>query len=963
MSALLRIEAVFVVAVKRLFSQRGLALAIMLGLVTAVALTMSIPLYTDAVYNRVLLEEVSAQEKTARRPPFAFMFSYIGAWSKPVTWEKVQAVDQYLSTETSQALGLPRKLLVRHFTTDNFKLFPQSNTAYASTKDPLAWVNFAFTQDLEKHITLVEGRFPSVAPASPESPVEALMSESLALTLGARAGEDYITFVRRATTKGEQAYQIPVRVVGIWKPTDSQESYWFWAPTSLEDLLMVPEGTLVGRLNPTLDNAVYLAVWYLIMDGTNVRSGDALSLLGRINGVMQRADTLLPATQLTVSPAEALQKYRQIAGQLTLMLYVFSIPIMGLLLAFIGLVVGLSVGRRRNEIAVLRSRGATTLQVVGIAALEALLLGALALVLGIPFSHLIALIIGKTRSFLDFSAPSNLHPGLTQAVLQFGLVMVGLTILAQVMPTISAARHTIVTYKQERARTLQPPWWQRAWLDVLLLIPAAYGAYLLRKQGSIVLPLADKAISQDLFQNPLLFLVPALGIFALALFIVRILPHVMAALAWLASHTPSVGLLLAARQLARTPGFYTAPMVLLVVTLSLSTFTASLAQTLDRHLYDQTYYQTGADISLSDSGESTEMPGMVGGMTGGSKTVAPSDQDSGPRWLFRPVSDYLSLPGVQAVTRIGRVTAQSEETKPGTLIGVDRVDVPGVGYWRRDFALTSLGALMNNLAVVPDGVLASNSFLKQQGRAVGDTLPLQVSVYGQSIKLDLKIAGSFDLFPTWYPEDDGPLFVVNLDYLFEQAGGLFPYHVWIRSSPNVNYVQFREAVDKLNVRTSSLNIARQEIVDEQRRPERQGLFGVLSVGFGAAALLTVLSFLLYALFSFRSRFIELGVLRAIGLSAGQMTMFLAWELAFLLLVGLAAGTGLGVWASKLFIPYLQVGAKATDLIPPYVVEIAWPELFRIYILFGLLFVVALGTLAALLMRMQIFQAVKLGETT
>jgi putative ABC transport system permease protein len=164
------------------------------------------------------------------------------------------------------------------------------------------------------------------------------------------------------------------------------------------------------------------------------------------------------------------------------------------------------------------------------------------------------------------------------------------------------------------------------------------------------------------------------------------------------------------------------------------------------------------------------------------------------------------------------------------------------------------------------------------------------------------------------------------------------------------------------MRASSLDIARQKIVDEQRRPERQGLFGVLSVGFGAAALLTVLGFLLYALFSFRRRFIELGVLRAIGLSAGQMASFLAWELAFLLLVGLAAGTGLGVWVSKLFIPYLQVGAKATDLIPPYVVEIAWPEIFRIYILFGLLFVFALGTLAALLMRMQIFQAVKLGET-
>ncbi len=134
------------------------------------------------------------------------------------------------------------------------------------------------------------------------------------------------------------------------------------------------------------------------------------------------------------------------------------------------------------------------------------------------------------------------------------------------------------------------------------------------------------------------------------------------------------------------------------------------------------------------------------------------------------------------------------------------------------------------------------------------------------------------------------------------------------------------------------------------------------MGFGAAALLTVLGFLLYALFSFRRRFIELGMLRAIGLSAWQMTMFLAWELAFLIITGLTVGTGLGYWASELFIPYLQVGSGPAARIPPFLVQIAWPAIFRIYALFGLLFIVALVVLAVALLRMKIFQAVKLGET-
>ena len=49
--------------------------------------------------------------------------------------------------------------------------------------------------------------------------------------------------------------------------------------------------------------------------------------------------------------------------------------------------------------------------------------------------------------------------------------------------------------------------------------------------------------------------------------------------------------------------------------------------------------------------------------------------------------------------------------------------------------------------------------------------------------------------------------------------------------------------------------------------------------------------------------------------------------------------------------------------PPYEVQIAWPAIYRIWALFGGLFVIALAALAALLLRMRVFQAVKLGETT
>ncbi len=128
-------------------------------------------------------------------------------------------------------------------------------------------------------------------------------------------------------------------------------------------------------------------------------------------------------------------------------------------------------------------------------------------------------------------------------------------------------------------------------------------------------------------------------------------------------------------------------------------------------------------------------------------------------------------------------------------------------------------------------------------------------------------------------------------------------------------------------------------------------------------MLTVLGFILYAMFSFRRRFIELGMLRAVGLSARQMAALLASELIFLIAIGLLVGTALGVLFSRWFIPFLQVGASLSALYPPFIVEVAWGSIVQMYVLFGLLFIGALSVLAALLMRMKIFQAIKLGETT
>ncbi len=164
MSAIFRIWAVFIVTAKRILSNRGLVLAHMFGLVVSIALTMSIPLYTNSIYYRIFNEKLSLgdsiTQEEKRRPAFAFMFRYIGSWSGPIEWEDVQPLDEYLSGPGQSALGLPNRLLVRHFTTDSFRLFPSGNLELYTLSEPLAWVKFSTFSDFEQHVDLVEGNFP-----------------------------------------------------------------------------------------------------------------------------------------------------------------------------------------------------------------------------------------------------------------------------------------------------------------------------------------------------------------------------------------------------------------------------------------------------------------------------------------------------------------------------------------------------------------------------------------------------------------------------------------------------------------------------------------------------------------------------------------------------------------------------------------------------------------------------------
>ena len=897
MRSTLRIRAIFIVAVKRLLAQPLLSLATIVGLTVAVALVLTIPIYSESVAFRILTERLTEGPDRINRPPFSFLFSYIGSWNQPVNWEDIGGLDSYLREKGGDELGLRTTRIVRHVETQNFRLYPADETNYRDENRSLDYVSFGTTENIESQVELVEGNFPAPADPDPNSVIEVMIHEEFASEYGMQIGEIYSGYNWRLDT--DDPMQITaIRIAGIWRPRDDESEFWFYRPNVFEDILLIDEATYVNRLAPHTESEVNLAIWYLVTDGSGVNTSRVDELLRRHNETEKIADQYLPGTYIQASPEEELRPYQRIVTVLTLTLTVFSIPIVALLVAFLVMLVGLVVDGQRNETAVMRSRGTSPFQVVGLTTVEGIIMGLIALVIGMIMATAFTQLIGTTRSFMDFRWGHQFIVSIPPTIGSTIALALAFTILIRVVPTISSARHTIVSYKMDKSRLLQRPWWQRLGVDILLLALIGYFYYQVVQQGGLVDVEGGARNIDDAYNQPFVFLLPPLTIFALTLFILRFLPPILRFMAWLIQWSNSVGLLIVTRQLERSPGAYYLPLILLVSTISLGIYTASFARTIDRYLYEQQYYKVSADMSVRVFSQTAS--GIPGG--GGGNEEPPA---------YMHISEFTSMPHVINATRIGEYTAKARLTMTsveGTFIGIDRADLGRVIFWRPDFAPYRLGYLTNALALQQDSVLVSREFLEQRGLEIGDLLELDIRSGGDLFKINLQIAGSLEYFPRWYPEEDGALFVGNLDYLFEQAQQELAHRVIARVEPEFNAREFSRAVIDRGAAGVIIEEPTTRIEKTQSAPERQGLFGLLSIGFITSSLATMIGFLLYTVFSYRRRYVELGILRAIGLSQASMMLSVAWELGLLIVMGLALGVGIGLVVSVLYIPTCSLSA-------------------------------------------------------
>lgn len=935
---------------RKMLHKKWMMAALLIGNILLVAIAAGSPMYTDAALQRMLSDTMSDYVvQNGRYPTTAYLLSSLNANAREGSAQLTAFREEdRLAQRLPEELGLPCSWLIRNVFLSDAVIRPETERSNFRSKA----VRVGFLSDLEDHASLLSGRM--YAPRD-DGIVEVVVSQKALISLNLMLGEtftvDDVTF--------PDGTPLRLQPVGIFDTADSEDHYWYKAPNAYADQLLMSREDfekLTGDLTGL--PCKVMGLWFVIMDYTGVSIDDVPALYAAAQA-QKDYHAQSPGVSYNDYFSPILEDYMRSETKITVTLRILQVPIYALLVAFIFMVSGQILGMEQSEISVIKSRGAGKKQILSIYLLQSLVVAAFSLAVGLPLAALVCQILGSANAFLEFVSRRALAVRYTGTVLLYAGAAALLSIGAMVLPALRYARLTIVAQKQKKRRSSRP-WYQRFFVDFLLLAISLYALYSFNAQKA---DLARRVLAgQGL--DPLLFLASSLFIVSLGLIALRIVPAVSWLVYTLGKKHWSPALYSSFLWVLRTRNQQGTIVAFLVITLAIGIFNARTARTVNTAEEERITYMAGADVVVQEAwvDNREESAGLNPSLT---FKLHYTEPDFGK---------YLALDGAEVVTKVIRdENATCGTKKDGSayvsclLMGINTREFGQCVDFKTELLPTHWYHYLNAMAPDPTAVLVSSNMQTQLGYALGDTISYRSR---DGFVTQGVICGFVDYWPSYNPRttvlhEDGTatemsnyLVVAHFGYLMSQWGAV-PYQVWMKARDGTDFIY--DFAENSGTRFTRFTDTAAQLVALKNDPIFQGTNGILTLCFVVALTLCAVGFLIYWILSIRGRTLLLGIFRAMGMTMGEIIGMLINEQIFISLVSIALGVGAGILTSRLYIPLVQIAYASADTVIPLEIVAQTSDMVKLLAVVAAMVLLCMAVLGVIISRIRISQALKLGE--
>ncbi len=546
-------------------------------------------------------------------------------WASPITLSPPPAV----RAEPSPVLGLP---------------------------PPVDWqIQVAALAGISAQTTLTAGTWPG--PPHPGQPLPVALPVAVASRLHVTPG----SVLKAALRSGPAAAGL--RVTGLFRPKNPASPYWTLdqlpssgasaSAISGVGTTVIPgvgtPGSLVTYGPAVVSPAAFSggitasqASWFVLPPAPVMARQNIGALAGRTSQVVTKLTTLILPSGLQVT-TRLPQLLGGIASNIVLARSLFTIAALELLLvSAAGLVLAarLLASLRDQESALLRARGATRWQLTRPVLAEALVIGAVAGVVGVLAGVRLAGVLASAGHLrLDSYQASRISP----LAWLSALVMLALCVAVMAWPALRAGTPDAARIRQGRQARLAGVAWAGGDLAVVAL--AALAVWQLRGYSAVAHPAAG-----SLGIDPVVAVAPALALAAVALVPLRALPL----LARLADGATERGRRLAAAmvswEIGRRPIRQAGPVLLVVVATATTTLALAGWASWQRSAADQAAFAVGSDVQvdttdgipldpraiIGEPGVTAATPASIASIGHGGQLIALGAATAGRTIMLRP---------------------------------------------------------------------------------------------------------------------------------------------------------------------------------------------------------------------------------------------------------------------------------------------------------------------------------------